>query len=69
MGRLLLWDALNRCVAATDANSVGIGIYAVIVDAIDDAAVEFYRRYGFEPFVENPLQLFLPLSTIRQARG
>jgi hypothetical protein len=39
---------------------------AVIVDAIDESAVSFYRRYGF---LEPPgigRKLFLPMGTIQQ---
>ncbi|MDR1950415.1 MAG: GNAT family N-acetyltransferase [Spirochaetaceae bacterium] len=43
------------------------GIYAVIVDAIDENAKGFYLKYGFIPFQAEPLALFLPLETIRQA--
>jgi GNAT superfamily N-acetyltransferase len=68
LGRMLLWDALNRCLAASDSKSVGVGIYAVFVEAIDEAAIEFYRHFGFEPLNDTPDKLFLPLSVIRQAQ-
>jgi ribosomal protein S18 acetylase RimI-like enzyme len=32
---------------------------AMIVDAIDDAAAEFYRRFGFSQFPDTPRRLFL----------
>ena len=32
---------------------------AMIVDAIDDDAVAFYRHFGFLPFPEGPRRLFL----------
>jgi hypothetical protein len=38
----------------------------MIVDAIDEKARGFYLKYGFEPFSEYPLTLFLPLATIAQ---
>jgi GNAT superfamily N-acetyltransferase len=41
------------------------GCLAVIVDAKDEKAKQFYVKYGFEPFVTDPLRLFLPLTTIR----
>ncbi len=68
LGRMLLWDALNRCVAASDASPAGIGIYAVFVDAIDDAAIAFYKKFGFEPLVGFDDKLFLPLNLIRKAQ-
>jgi hypothetical protein len=38
----------------------------VIVDAKDDNAVTFYRRYGFIPFADQVNRLFLPMGTIEQ---
>ncbi|HMK96596.1 MAG TPA: GNAT family N-acetyltransferase [Acidimicrobiales bacterium] len=43
LGRQLLVDALSRAVRAVEVVS---GRY-VVVDAIDQQAVTFYRRYGF----------------------
>ncbi|MCH7888052.1 MAG: GNAT family N-acetyltransferase [Proteobacteria bacterium] len=59
IGKYMLMDALTRAVAA----SALIGIYAVIVDAIDDNAKAFYRKYGFQPFPDTPTRLFIPLET------
>jgi hypothetical protein len=42
----------------------GIGLF---VDAKDDAATAYYEQFGFVPLPDNPLQLFLPLQTIREA--
>lgn len=55
VGSSLLLDALARIADA--GKSVGFEI--VIVDAIDDNAGTFYRKFGFAPFVDNPLRLFL----------
>jgi predicted N-acetyltransferase YhbS len=63
LGGELLWDALNRSLAASEA----IGVYAVCVEAIDEIAASFYRHYEFLPLPDQPLQLFLPLNTIRGA--
>ncbi|HXD85585.1 MAG TPA: GNAT family N-acetyltransferase [Urbifossiella sp.] len=68
MGRMLLWDALNRCLTASDSDTVGLGIYAVFVEAIDESAIDFYRHFGFEALVDTSDKLFLPLSMIRKAR-
>ncbi len=62
LGKRLLWDALQRCLSA----SASIGVFAVFVEAIDEPAAAFYRHYGFIPFPDQPLKLFLPLNTIRQ---
>jgi GNAT superfamily N-acetyltransferase len=47
--------------------STEVGVYAVIVDAIDEKAKGFYLKYGFVAFAEYPLTLFLPLATIARA--
>lgn len=64
LGRQLLWDALNRSAAAAES----IGVFAVVVDALDDAAAGFYRPFGFVPFPDVPLKLFLPIATVGGAR-
>lgn len=37
-------------------------LYALIVDAKDDAAKAFYEHYGFVPCVDQPRTLYLPLG-------
>lgn len=64
VGSWLLKMAIQR---ALDV-SASVGIFAVLVDAIDDKAKDFYLRYGFIPMDDHPLTLYLPLATIRQAR-
>jgi predicted N-acetyltransferase YhbS len=61
----LLRDALRRAVGAADQ----IGIRAVLVDAIDGNAANFYRHYGFEPATTNGLTLMVPVETIRTRFG
>jgi GNAT superfamily N-acetyltransferase len=60
LGEWLLVDALKRSLEASTA----VSFAAVIVDAKDDAGVRFYRRYGFEPFPEQPRRLFITMETI-----
>ncbi|MEX2311407.1 MAG: GNAT family N-acetyltransferase, partial [Rhodospirillales bacterium] len=62
LGAFLLIDALNRILLATQA----LAVHAVVVDAKDEAAVRFYRKYGFIPFTGEGRRLFLPMATIRQ---
>jgi ribosomal protein S18 acetylase RimI-like enzyme len=57
LGSILLSDALQRA-ARLDATA-----FALVVDAIDDAAVAFYRHNGFHPFASRPASLFLPIAT------
>jgi predicted GNAT family N-acyltransferase len=60
LGERLLVDALQRCHTASHQ----VGSVAVIVDAKDPAVAGFYSRYGFIPFPQEPLRLFLPMKTI-----
>jgi len=62
LGEALLMDALER----SRALATEMGIHAVEVDAIDDAAAAFYRKYRFAPLVGNPLHLYLPIATIEK---
>lgn len=62
LGAFLLMDALNRLLLATQT----LAVHAVIVDAKDDAAAAFYRKYGFIPFAGGARRLFLPMATIRR---
>lgn len=45
-----------------------VGLYAVVVDAKDARAAEFYRRLHFEPTLDDDLCLFLPLSRLATSR-
>ncbi|MBV6628056.1 MAG: GNAT family N-acetyltransferase [Rivularia sp. (in: Bacteria)] len=60
MGELILIDALKRVLDATTQ----IASLAVIVEAIDENAVSFYQRYGFQQFKQYPLKLYLPTKVI-----
>ena len=55
-------DALRRALET----SQNVAAVAVIVDAKDDNAVTFYRRYGFFTFPDQPKRLFLPMAVIEQ---
>jgi GNAT superfamily N-acetyltransferase len=63
LGRSLLEDAFVRALQAAQH----IGAVAMMVNAKDDEARRFYEHYGFLPSPLQPLQLFLPLKTIRRA--
>ncbi len=43
------------------------GALALIVHAIDDEAVGFYAKYGFQVFPAGTRTMFLPIETIRAA--
>jgi GNAT superfamily N-acetyltransferase len=55
LGKLLLLNAMARSSSVSDE----VGVHALFVDAIDEAATAFYRKYGFVPFPDQPLKLFL----------
>jgi ribosomal protein S18 acetylase RimI-like enzyme len=59
-GEYLLFHALDR--AARVANE--IGGYAVFVDAKDEAAAAFYKKYGFAAFPDDPLILCMPFANL-----
>lgn len=61
LGADLLADALRRIARAADI----IGIGAVLVHALDDDALAFYRRQAeFLTFPDRPRTLFLPIATL-----
>ena len=61
LGELLLLHALKKVERLAEA----VGCRAVEVDAIDDAAVAFYEKYGFTPLADTPRHLYLPVSQVR----
>jgi GNAT superfamily N-acetyltransferase len=60
LGQLLLIDAVRRA-ERIYREAGGIGLF---VDALDEHAAGYYRRFGFLPSPENPLLLFLPARLI-----
>lgn len=63
-GSHLVVDALWR--SCTTSEQV-IGIYAVVVEAKSKGVLPFYERLGFVQFQDNPLRLFIPIKTAREA--
>jgi GNAT superfamily N-acetyltransferase len=64
LGKALLFDALSRVEEAADI----VGVRAVLVHAINDAARRFYLHFGFEESTVDPYQLLLLLKDLRKAR-
>lgn len=62
LGAKLLIDALQRILAASNE----VAIKAVLVDALDDEAREFYLHYGFITLPGQDYKLFLPIETVAQ---
>jgi len=51
---------------STEYLATRVGIRAVEVDAINEAAKSFYGRYGFLSLSDDPHHLFLPMSIVRK---
>ncbi len=60
IGTGLLRHALQRCVAAANL----VGGRALIVNAVDIEAAQFWKRRGFSPSKDDPLVLFRSLADI-----
>ena len=60
VGQFLLMDALHRSLQA----AAGIAAMAVVVDAKDALAADFYQHFGFIPLNLSISRLFLPMKTI-----
>jgi GNAT superfamily N-acetyltransferase len=59
VGELLLADAVRRILGAARS----VAVFAIVVDAKDDTAALFYRRFAFQSFPLQPRRLFLLTST------
>ncbi len=66
LGSFLLMDALQKI---NDTSETVFGIYAVVVDAKNDAAKEFYQAYGFKSFLKSEGRLFIPMKIVKQLVG
>ncbi|HEV2972600.1 MAG TPA: GNAT family N-acetyltransferase [Pirellulales bacterium] len=62
LGSFLLIDALRRSLLLSEQ----IGVRAVEVVAIDDAARNFYIHFGFTPLEDDPNHLIMPIQAIRR---
>jgi predicted GNAT family N-acyltransferase len=63
LGTDLLIDALETIVMASDTSSGRL----IIVDAIDDAAADFYRHHDFVPVKGNERRLVMKVATAWQS--
>jgi predicted GNAT family N-acyltransferase len=62
LGELLLMGALKKALE----HSRNIASVAVVVDAIDENARAFYKRYGFIDIPNRPNRLFISMKTVAQ---
>jgi ribosomal protein S18 acetylase RimI-like enzyme len=60
LGGSLLADAAHRVFKGD------VTAFALVVEAKDEDAVGFYRRYGFQPFASRPRSLYMPLATAKK---
>lgn len=62
LGEHLLLDALFRAFTLSEES---IGAMAVVVDPINEHAIRFYEKYGFERLPDSE-KMFLSMNTIKQ---
>jgi GNAT superfamily N-acetyltransferase len=60
---LLLADAVRRILSVTST----LAVFAIVVDAKDEAAAAFYGDFGFKPFPSRPSRLFLLVTDAIEA--
>ena len=60
VGEFLLLDVLRRAIIISEQT----GLYAVVLDALNERTRKFYLRYGFTELVDDPFHLFIPIETI-----
>ena len=65
LGEILLLDALKRSLHG----SRQLASFAVMVDAKDDSAMAFYKKYGFLELPKVANRLFLPMGMIEKSIG
>ncbi|HVT57113.1 MAG TPA: GNAT family N-acetyltransferase [Thermoanaerobaculia bacterium] len=61
LGSGLLWDAGLRALRSE------LAVFALVVDAKDEQAANFYRHHGFAAFGRRPRQFVLPLAKLAAA--
>lgn len=62
LGELILIDALRKALLAT----AQVASLAVIAEALDEPAANFYQKYGFQKFKQNPMKLYLPMKSVEE---
>ncbi|MBX7432564.1 GNAT family N-acetyltransferase [Mycobacterium sp. Y57] len=61
IGAMLLAEALRKAIAAGEVAAARL----IVVDAVDEDAAAFYRRYGFVQTPENPLRFYRRMKDVR----
>lgn len=65
IGSALLQDAVLRTIQVSEI----AGVKELLVHAISDKAVEFYKKWGFHPSPVNPKTLFLSIRQTKEILG
>lgn len=61
-GKLILIDALKRALE----KSIDVASIVMVAEALDEKAISFYQKYGFQLFKQDPMKLYLPMQLIEQ---
>jgi predicted GNAT family N-acyltransferase len=61
-GELLLVDALKKSLDA----AMQVSSLAVVSEALDDQALSFYLKYGFQQFRQEPMKLYFPMKSVEE---
>ena len=61
-GKILMVEAMKKALLVADH----IGIIGFFVDAKNHNSRVYYEQFGFISFPKQPLEMFLPISTLRQ---
>jgi hypothetical protein len=59
----MMVNAIERIVTVSE----NLGVIGFFVDAKDDKAQAFYMQFGFIELPDNPMELFLPIATLRKS--
>ena len=58
----MMLNAMERVLLAAEL----LGVIGFFVDAKDEGAAGYYSQFGFIPLPDSPLELFVPIATIRK---
>ncbi len=59
---LLLVDALKKSLDA----AMHVSSLAVVAESLDDQALSFYLKYGFQQFRQEPMKLYFPMKSVEE---
>jgi predicted GNAT family N-acyltransferase len=61
-GELMLVDALKKSLNV----SKQVASLAAIAEALDEKALNFYLKYGFQQFSGDPMKLYFPMKSVEE---